>query len=1147
LDEESALKIFKQWVLAGILVGLIVIGISYAVSLYPVKRATVAHGVLDLTGWDWQRDETVELDGEWEFYWRQLLTPGDFSRPALPASAHATMIRVPGYWNDYGLLDKNGNACGFATYRLKIRLKPGVAQLGLQIPPIYTSYKLWVNGRLLATAGRVGPDPAASIPYTREKEFFFTVANRNNLEIVIQVANFSHWRGGILGYFRLGAAERIYRDKIGETRVSLSLIICIFSIGIFSFGFSRSKDDAAVFFSFFCICQVLYWMTYSYGEILLLDLFPGLDWSVKMRLEYLSLYLSHPLCFSYFTRLYPNEAPKIFAKLFFYIIGALALVIIVTPPLFFVHTLFFYHFLLGLAFLVLVWILAKAIIRKREEACLIALGAVLIILTGVTQVFVVNWMLWKPPLFFPIGICGFLFIQAIALGIRTSRMNAEVEALSRELQRKNEALSQLDEIKDEFLANTSHELRTPLFGIIGIAESLLAGVAGTLSGAAVDNLKLLIASGQRLTVLVNDIMDFSRLKQKDLLLRIQGIDLRVITEIVIRSIQPLTLGKPLRFRNEVTSGLPLVQADEDRLQQILHNLLGNAIKFTPAGEIIVDAKQDGDSVIVTVSDTGIGISAAKLERVFESFEQADASLSREYGGAGLGLSITRQLVELHHGKIWVESEVGRGSRFHFTLPLETKKTAGGPGLAREKEEMASGVTSIYETVRSFGFISNPPEGAAAKILIVDDEPVNLQVLINQLSLRNYGLLVAAGGEEALEIVEREGANLDLAILDVMMPRISGYEVCRKIREQYSPDRLPVIFLTARNHFEHLVEGFEAGANDYLAKPVSGQELIARVEVQLRLVGLNRELKMANEQLSRSRKELQNQRDNLLYLVVERAKELSMYHNIKKQTARLEAEPAAADENSKAPAALLRVNCFGPFNVYGVQSGEYINWRRVRVKEIFAYLTHHRNEWVLLDRLLEQFWPEDESQQATGKLHTTLYHLRKVLKQHRVPEEIRLLNGAYQLTPGIVDCDSERFEQLVKTGLGGEQREALAAVEEALKLYKGQYFQDINLPWVIPERERYEIMYIMAVKQWSQIRMSVGEYGRVAECLLKLLQTNPLLEEIHLLLMEAYAGMKDISKLVSQYKTLRTILNKELGVEPAPETRKQYEAWYRQLA
>jgi two-component system sensor histidine kinase ChiS len=1146
LDEESALKIFKQWVLAGILFGLIILGIAYTVSLYSVKRATVTHGYLDLTGWDCKRDETVELDGEWEFYWRRLLTPGDFSSPG--RAARSSLIRVPGYWNDYGLLDRNGNACGFATYRMKIRLQPGVSQLGLRIPPIYTSYKLWINGRLLATAGSVGSKPAESLPYTQEKEFFFANAYRNTLEIVIQVANFSHWRGGILGYFRLGPADRIHRDKIGETRVSLSLIICIFSIGIFSFSFSRSKDDAVLFFASFCICQVLYWMTYSYGEILLLDLFPRLGWDGKMRLEYLSLYLSLPLCFSYFTRLYPREAPVIFAKLFFYITGALALVIMITPPLFFVHTLFFYHFLLGLAFLLLVWILGKAVIRKREEACLIALGAVLIILTGGTQVFVVNWMLWKPPLFFPIGICGFLFIQAIALGIRTSRMNAEVEALSRELQRKNETLSQLDELKDQFLANTSHELRTPLFGMIGIAESLLAGAAGALSGAAVDNLKLLVASGRRLTVLVNDIMDFSRLKQKDLVLRIQEIDLRVITETVIRSILPLTLGKSLRVHNKVAANLPLVQADEHRLQQILHNLLGNAIKFTPEGEISVDAEPNGDSVTITVSDTGIGIPAVKLERIFESFEQADASLAREYGGAGLGLSITRQLVELHRGKIWVESEVGRGSRFYFTLPVEPQAAAGGVEPAGVRKDPAPGVTSVCDTARPFEVISNLPEGTTAKILIADDEPVNLQVLVNQLSLRNYGLLVASGGVEALEIVEREGASLDLAILDVMMPRISGYEVCRKIRERYSPDRLPVIFLTARNQWEHLVEGFEAGANDYLAKPVSWQELAARVEAQLRLVRLNRELKLTNEQLSRSREELQKQRDNLLHLVVERAKELSMYHNLKKQAAvNPGAEPAAMDGKSQEPRGLLRVNCFGPFNVYEVQSGEYINWRRVRVKEIFAYLTHHRHEWVLMDRLLEQFWPEEDNRQATGKLHTTLYHLRKVLKQNRIPEDIRLLNGAYQLTPGIVDCDSERFEQLVKMGLGGEQQEALVALEEALKLYKGQYFQDINLPWVIPERERYEIMYIMAVKQWARNRMSTGEYGRAAECLLKLLQNNPLLEEIHLLLMEAYSGMKDLSKLVSQYKTLRILLNKELGVEPAPETRKQYEAWYRQLA
>ncbi|MFM7201629.1 MAG: ATP-binding protein [Myxococcota bacterium] len=221
----------------------------------------------------------------------------------------------------------------------------------------------------------------------------------------------------------------------------------------------------------------------------------------------------------------------------------------------------------------------------------------------------------------------------------------------------NEQLRRVDRLKDEFLANTSHELRTPLNGIIGLAESMVDGATGELNRETLANLDMIVTSGRRLSHLINDILDFSRLRHRDLSLSRKAMSLQPVVELVMTLLKPLTAGKKLVMYNELTPELPLVEADENRLQQIFNNLIGNALKFTEQGQIHVYAIQHGEHLEITVADTGIGIPEDKLDSVFQSFEQVDGSISRKYGGTGLGLAITRQLVELHGGTIYCESTI----------------------------------------------------------------------------------------------------------------------------------------------------------------------------------------------------------------------------------------------------------------------------------------------------------------------------------------------------------------------------------------------------------------------------------------------------------------------------------------------------------
>jgi two-component system sensor histidine kinase ChiS len=293
--------------------------------------------------------------------------------------------------------------------------------------------------------------------------------------------------------------------------------------------------------------------------------------------------------------------------------------------------------------------------------------------------------------------------------------------------------------------------------------------------------------------------------------------------------------KPIVLENRVPKELPPISGDENRLQQILLNLVGNGVKFTEKGAVTVSADVKGEMVEMRVSDTGIGIPPDKFEAIFQSFEQVDASTERLYGGTGLGLSITRQLVELHGGTIRVESTLGEGSHFIFTLPRSDEKPEPlfdfGQMISKVREYPAPAeMAPLRSAALSEG------HGGGFTILVVDDEAVNRQVLFNYLSLHHYAIITASDGLQALKAIEQR--KPDLILLDVMMPRMSGYEVCQHLRRHYSPGELPVVMLTAKNQVENLVEGFRAGANDYLTKPFSKDELLTRMQTHLRLTQMN---------------------------------------------------------------------------------------------------------------------------------------------------------------------------------------------------------------------------------------------------------------------------------------------------------------------
>ncbi len=666
-------------------------------------------------------------------------------------------------------------------------------------------------------------------------------------------------RGGPYRKISLGDAETIAVSQSRLLAVDLLLFGILGIIGIYHIVFYllRRNDRAPLYFGACCLSWALGIPFGAVGGRFATLLIPDMPWYLLSRMELLSWFPTVPLMLLFFAASYPREFSVRVGRWAVAIAAAFFLFALAAPsPVLGFSEVPYQIFSLAVAGYIVVR-LARAVGQRQEGAVLMLAGFLVFVATVVNDILFVNLVIYSVYLI-SVGFFVMVLIQSLAIARRFACSFTAVESLTGELEEKNRALSRLDQLKDEFLAKTSHELRTPLHGIIGIAESLLAGAAGRIDGATEKNLTLIGVSGRRLAGLINDILDFSRLRHNDIRLHFRSLDLAAVTETVLTVLRPLAAGKSLVLRTDVPADLPPVRGDEDRLQQIFFNLLGNAVKFTDQGEIRVSAGVAGGAVSVTVTDTGIGIPLDRLETIFNSFEQVDATDGRSHGGTGLGLAITRNLVELHGGRISVASELGRGTVFTFTLPVAAAEdTVPGeqtPAMGVYKTALPGPVPPVIVPECSLAGLSR-----TVRIVVVDDDPVSLQIVVNHLAFSNVQVAAAADGERAMAIIAA-GDQPDLVLLDVMMPRITGFELCRWLRERFNPSELPVIMLTAKNGVSDLQQAFDLGASDYLLKPFRREELLARVTAQLKLteayVSLRENLALRHQLEERRQSELE---------------------------------------------------------------------------------------------------------------------------------------------------------------------------------------------------------------------------------------------------------------------------------------------------
>lgn len=343
-------------------------------------------------------------------------------------------------------------------------------------------------------------------------------------------------------------------------------------------------------------------------------------------------------------------------------------------------------------------------------------------------------------------------------------------------------LKKADKVKDEFLANTSHELLNPLHSILNISHGILEREESSLHSESVKNLEIILAVSRRMSLMLNESLEMTRLTEGNPKLQLQPISLLAIIEGVIDMLRVMVEGKSIRIANDIPDDFPSIMADENRVIKIIFNLLHNDVKFTSNGDITIQAAIQDDIAYISIKDTGIGIDKETIQTIFEPYIQGSHKESMSEGGFGLGLNISKKLVELHGGTLSVQSALEKGSTFTFSLPLADEQTAS--------EEMTEQLFVKHITSSTNEKRLNPMNTERRKfaedcprIIVVDDDPVNLQVIETILSMEPYDITTVLTGEETLALLNE--MEWDLVISDVMMPRMSGYELTRIIRKRFT--------------------------------------------------------------------------------------------------------------------------------------------------------------------------------------------------------------------------------------------------------------------------------------------------------------------------------------------------------------------------
>lgn len=661
---------------------------------------TAQHGELDLREWSFTQQGELPLTGQWAFYGKQLLAPEDIKHSV----KNTSYVKVPRSWNSYPASFGFKDGRGYATYQLTVYIPPTDRVLALRVPNIFSAYKLWVNGKELASAGTVGTSRATSSPEQYPRIVSFD-GQTDKLVIVIQVSNFQHRKGGIWVDFKLGDSNRIVNSQMKATAQEMAILGSLIIIGVYHIGLYAFRRQERFTLHFGLLCLFVAARASVTGDSYFVQLFP-ISWEAALKIEYISFSLSAVTGFLYVYSLFPSLASKRFARVAIAIGMMLCLFVLVRPAIVYSKMLpLFQLFILGMSLYALL-ILMKAQFRKREGATFVLAGVIVFVLTIMNDILFYNEWLATYQLV-PVGLFFFILMQSFIISTRFStalrrvgqvsdelrelnthleeRIEERTEALSRTnetLEQRNRDLGRMEISRRHLMTNISHDLRTPITLLQGYLEAIQDGVIKTEEQRQ-KYVRMMLGKIGGLNRLIHDLFELSKLEAGQL--RFDYLDvsldewiihLQGLYEIDVRS---AGLTFTCAYDDEVQAILEqerpekiILHLDLARMDQVMSNVIYNAIKHTPAGgaiTILFYYDYDTNRVIISVSDTGSGIEREHLPFIFDRFYKKEISRNSSEGGSGLGLAIAKEIIEGHEGTIGAESMTNKGTIIWIALPV----------------------------------------------------------------------------------------------------------------------------------------------------------------------------------------------------------------------------------------------------------------------------------------------------------------------------------------------------------------------------------------------------------------------------------------------------------------------------------------------
>ncbi len=631
----------------------------------------VINGVADLRNADFKDGKIYQLNGNWEFYYGKLLDPSDFRDTAnLPEKK---FIYVPESW-----ASQQYPAFGSATYRLKILANDSVSQVILICKRIFSSYKIWLNGKLLYHAGKPAYTASTYQPdlnvMTPNPEYL-----KNENEVIIQVSNFSDRRAGILREISIGEVHYVLISKTSELILIIAVLSIIFIISLYHlvlFLYQRN-DFSSLVFSILGFIFIIIGLT---GNDTLLKNIINLNYNTITRFFHLAASVYPALITGFFYLLFKNEVSKRF--LYFTIFFSVLLSIF---SLFFSISAVRVYVGIKILFLIIISVyflffsLPKAVRNKLQGAKWAYLGMLVLVITNINDI-LFSIDILKTGYIAIYGFLVYIIFQSMNIAERFSfsfkknkKLTKDLRNQNKELQKAKISAEKADMLKSAFLANMSHEIRTPMNAILGFSNMLTVEKINDEKRLRLVN--YIIESGNSLLKLINDIIDISKIEAGQLEISKNKYSLRsLFDELKSIYLESSNVDIPsevsLRFLSDKKNDFR-INTDGVRLKQVLINLIDNALKFTKKGYVEVSYEQtENNQVLFCVQDSGIGLTEEQKKLIFNRFTKLENEGDKLYRGAGLGLSISKNIIQLLDGKIWVESEFNKGTAFYFTIPVK---------------------------------------------------------------------------------------------------------------------------------------------------------------------------------------------------------------------------------------------------------------------------------------------------------------------------------------------------------------------------------------------------------------------------------------------------------------------------------------------